>query len=163
VHGKGFKIYRSFGNVGKGCNVALHSWLSELEEYYNDPDNGHTLPDTIYYAIDGGSENANDTTVGMAELLVHWGLTKKVILTRLPPRPTHKDIDGEIGVIWKHNWKRNILPPQEQKEITLQAFQKSVSRGRVVDMIDIFAVPDYRGYLAKCVYLKRAYQYIGHR
>ena len=163
MHGKGFKVYRSFGNVGKGCNVAIHSWLTELDGWYNETVNGHTLPDTIYYAIDGGSENANDTTVGMAELLVCWGLTKKVVITRLPPGHTHNDIDGEFGVIWKHNWKKNILTPQEQKAITLNAFKKSKDRGRVVDMIDVFAVPDYRGYLARCVNLKRAYQYKGHR
>lgn len=84
-HGKNkFFMFRHFGNIGKGAsaNVAIHAWLRVLEMEIQA--NNGTLPDTIYHQIDGGSENANLTTLAIAELLVHRGLCKKVVLTRLP-------------------------------------------------------------------------------
>ena len=87
LHGKTFTLYRSFGNVGKGVNVAIHSWLFELEKIVNEKG---SLPDTIYMQIDGGPENANATMIGLAELLVHRGVTKRVYITRLPPGHTHE-------------------------------------------------------------------------
>jgi len=75
IHGKRFTLFRSFGNVGKGSNVAVYAWLRELEKIYIE--NGN-LPDDIYMQIDGGPENANAMTLGLAELMVHRGLTKRV-------------------------------------------------------------------------------------
>jgi hypothetical protein len=87
IHGKSFTLYRSFGNVGKGVNVAIHSWLLELEKVVNEKG---ALPDTVYMQVDGGPENANATMIGLAELLVHRGVTKRVYITRLPPGHTHE-------------------------------------------------------------------------
>jgi hypothetical protein len=73
--------------VKKGFNVAAYAWLSELEKEYKA--NGGSLPSTIYHQVDGGSENATAATIALAELLVHRGLTKKIVITRLPVGHTH--------------------------------------------------------------------------
>jgi len=36
------------------------------------------LPDILYFQIDDGGENANEILVGVAKLLIHWGLTKRI-------------------------------------------------------------------------------------
>ena len=79
-------MYRHFANVNKGVNVAIHCWLSELEYEYI---NRGRLPPVIYHQFDGGSENANALFIGVAEWLVLKGLTKKIVLTRLPVGHTH--------------------------------------------------------------------------
>jgi len=159
THHHSFTIFRSFGNVGKGTNVALHAWLVHLEDWFKS--NSNTLPDHIAYQVDGGPENASAIPIAMAELLVHWGLTKTVTITRLPPGHTHSDIDGMFGVIWSHNWRINILSPQQQKEATIAAFKKSQQRGKNVDVEDVFAVPDYRKYFSNCCFIKRAFHKLG--
>ena len=93
--GNTFHMFRSFCNIKTGTNVAIHSWLAVLE---NQLQSNGKLPDTIYHQIDGGSENANLATIAVAELLVYRGLTKKVVLTRLPVGHTHEDIDARFGV-----------------------------------------------------------------
>ena len=165
THGVGFTIFRSFGNVGKGNNTALHAWLTHLErEYIKRKEQGYsTLQDTIYYEIDGGSENANNVTLAAAEMLIAWGLAKKIVITRLPPGHTHEDIDGIFGVIWQHNWRKNIIKPQDQKKYTIAAFNKSIERGRKVDMVDVFAVPDYRAYFKPHTNVSRGFQSDGYR
>jgi hypothetical protein len=165
THGVGFTIFRSFGNVGKGNNVALHAWLTHLErEYFERKKLGYNaLQDTIFYEIDGGSENANNVTLAAAEMLIIWGLTKKVVITRLPPGHTHEDIDGQFGVIWQHNWRKNIISPQDQKKFTIEAFKRSIQRGKIVDMVDIFAVPNYRAYFKPHTNVSRGFQTDGHR
>jgi hypothetical protein len=155
THGYGHTIYRSFGNVGKGGNVAIHAWLSHLEKHYIEH---KRLPDTLYYQIDGGPENANDVTVGIASLLVYWGLTKNVYITRLPPGHTHNDIDGIFGVIWRFCWRQNILTPQDQFKYVMMSFASLRRRKAKVEMVDIFAVPDYWNYLKPHVYLKRVFK-----
>jgi len=155
THGKRFTIFRSFGNVGKGTNVAVYSWLRHLEiEYRRDG----KLPDTLFQQIDGGGENANEITIGMAELLVHWGLTKRVIITRLPVGHTHEDIDGMFGVIWQHNKMFNILTPQKQAFLTRKAFAHRIAKGFEVEVEDVFAVPDYRKYITPNSWLKRVFK-----
>ena len=138
THGHKFTLFRSFGNVGKGTNVAIYGWLRELEEMMTKEGK---LPPELFMQIDGmffpfsiippyqscchyyttintlpshpitphtrthpptphippptptpigGPENANAAFIAMAELLVHRGLTDRVILTRLPPGHTHE-------------------------------------------------------------------------
>ena len=70
VHGRRFTLFRSFGNVGKGTNVAIHAWLCELEQIYIEKGK---LPDDVYFQIDGGPENANAAILGLAELMLHRG------------------------------------------------------------------------------------------
>lgn len=96
-HGrKCFYMFRHFCNVSKGANIAIHTWLAafELEMQAN----GGKLPEIVYHQIDGGSENANLTTIAIAELMVYRGLCKKVVLTRLPVGHTHEDIDARFEV-----------------------------------------------------------------
>ena len=156
THGKRFTIYRTFGNVGKGTNVAVHAWLKHLEHVYKE--NGR-LPDTLFLQIDGGGENANSVFPGMAELLIHWGLTKRIVLTRLPVGHTHEDIDGKFGVIWNHNKMFNILTPQRQAFLTKLAFACLTSSGKFkVDVEDVYAVPDYRRYISPYAWLERVFK-----
>jgi hypothetical protein len=87
-HGRNtFKIYRYLGHVGKGANVAIFSWLMELEKEYREK---QRLPSTIYHQVDGGPENATVVMLAVAELLVHRGLTDKIVITRLPVGHTHE-------------------------------------------------------------------------
>jgi hypothetical protein len=58
------------------------------------------LPDTLYWQIDGGGENANATVIAYAELIVIKNLCKKIVITRLPVGHTHEDIDAVFGVLW---------------------------------------------------------------
>jgi len=51
VHGKQMHFFRHFGNVSKGPNIAIYSWLAALELEYKD--RGNRLPDTLYHQIDG--------------------------------------------------------------------------------------------------------------
>ena len=87
--------------------MAIHTWLMNLEDVYKRL--GNKLPDTVFAQIDGGSENANHVMKGVCELIVARGLTKRVVLTRLPPGHTHEDIDAVFGKIWKYLAKRTIL------------------------------------------------------
>lgn len=72
VHHKRIVFYRHFANVGKGPNIAIFAWLSELEKVVKaSPEK--KLPDTIYHQIDGGSENIAQTNIAIAEWLVAKG------------------------------------------------------------------------------------------
>ena len=101
-HGRKVSIFRTFENVGTGSNLAVHSILRVLENrYVSSPhrssallsvsifffrwiQDGGKLPDTIFIQIDGGGENTAKITLAMCEFLVAKGLTKKIILSRLP-------------------------------------------------------------------------------
>ena len=87
THGTRFTLFRTFGNVGKGTNVAVYAWLRELEKIVKDHG---CLPETLYMQIDGGPENANAMMIALAELLVHRRLCKRIYITRLPPGHTHE-------------------------------------------------------------------------
>jgi len=88
-HGaKNFTMYRSFGNIEGKFNLSAYCWLMELEKEYDA--NESRLQDVIYHQTDGGSENANWETLALAELLIIKGLTKKVVITRLPVGHTHE-------------------------------------------------------------------------
>ena len=58
------------------------------------------LPPTIFYQVDGGSENISKTVLYMCELLIVKRITKKIVLSRLMVGHTHCDIDGVFGRIW---------------------------------------------------------------
>jgi len=52
-----------------------------LNRYIQD---GGKLPNTIFIQIDGGGENTAKIALALYELLIAKGLTKKIIVTRLP-------------------------------------------------------------------------------
>jgi hypothetical protein len=146
-HGRQFSLYRTFSNISPDSNLAIHVWLSELQEVI---DREGRLPDTIFHQIDGGSENANRAHLAIAELLVAKRLCRKVVLTRLPPGHTHEDIDSKFGVIWKRCRNDHIRSPQEAAEMICGAFKKT-SDSLGVKVVDVFAVPDYWNYITKFV------------
>jgi hypothetical protein len=87
----------------------VHTFLVQLYDTYIKANN--KLQDVIYLQIDGGSENANKVILAICELLIARGLTKRIVLTRLPGGHTHEDIDGRFGVIWRDLLQRYINSP----------------------------------------------------
>ena len=145
-HGRNLTLYRTFNNIYNGANLSIHCWLLSLEEIYKS--NNDKLPDTIFCQIDGGSENANWVVKGICELLVARGLTKQVIMTRLPPGHTHEDIDAVFGTIWEHLKGRTIYSPQGYERALYVALRE---RNVDVKVIDILCVPDYKLYMKEYV------------
>lgn len=109
-HGDVFVIYRTFHNVRKDSNLAIHCLLLQLERRMEE--NNGKLPDTIFIQIDGGPENANVAFLALCELLVVKRLTKRIFLTRLPVGHTHEDIDSKFGLLWYFIRCITILVPQ---------------------------------------------------
>ena len=140
-HGRTLTLYRTFNNICNGSNLAIHTWLMNLEAIYAGLGR---LPDTVFAQIDGGSENANTTMKGICELLVARGLTNRVVLTRLPPGHTHEDIDAVFGKIWKYLAGRAIYTPQGYHRALVEALRK---RNIDITVVNILCVPDYRLYM----------------
>jgi hypothetical protein len=59
------------------------------------------LPETIFYQIDGGSENTAKAVMYFCELLIARRIVMRIVLTRLMVGHTHADIDAVFGQIWK--------------------------------------------------------------
>lgn len=140
AHGRTLDLYRSFPNLNKTCNLAIHSWLMTLEAEYKDKGK---LPDTIYHQIDGGSENTGKTVLAVSEMLVAKRLTKKVVLTRLPVGHTHEDIDAVFGVIWSKVMNHNVLSPEQYKRLLLLSGRE---KEKTVKVVDVWSVPNYIEY-----------------
>ena len=83
------------------------------------------LPDTLFFQIDGGSENANVYILAICELIVIKRLTKRIYLTRLPVGHTHEDIDAKFGYIWKKLRCVSILSSINQEILLKKIFEKS--------------------------------------
>lgn len=84
-HGRNFTVYRTFHNVINNANMQIHSLLMSLERVYEQRKKADkAFPATIYYQIDGGSENTAKAVYAMCELLVAKGLTKTIVISRLP-------------------------------------------------------------------------------
>lgn len=60
------------------------------------------LPETLYYQIDGGSENTARAVYFLCELIVARRLVKCIKLSRLMVGHTHCDIDAAFAKIWTH-------------------------------------------------------------
>jgi hypothetical protein len=94
MHGQFMKLYRTFAGIGAGANLSIYTFLASLDarlsaEIESKKERAR-LPHTIFYQIDGGSENANSDLLAICELIVARGLAHKVILTRLPVGHTHE-------------------------------------------------------------------------
>eukprot|EP01039_Chlorochromonas_danica_P012126 gene12126-13782_t len=142
-HGKKVSIFRTFENVGTGSNLAVHSMLRVLENRWIQDGK---LPDTIFIQIDGGGENTAKITLAMCEFLVAKGLTKKIILSRLPVGHTHEDIDAVFAHIWKKVQGKHCLTPQAYKRIVEVALTAAGRAERESQVYDLFAIPDYVKY-----------------
>jgi hypothetical protein len=81
------------------------------------------LPPTLFYQIDGGSENIAKSVLAMCELLVARRTFKKVVLARLPVGHTHEDIDSKFAKIWKAIRNQHVLTPQQYKTAINKALE----------------------------------------
>lgn len=99
------------------------------------------LPDTVYFQIDGGSENTAKAAIAICELLVARRVVKKLVLSRLPPGHTHEDIDQLFSIIWRHIQRRFVHTPQQYKE------NIKIALGQQCEVHDIFVVPDYESFV----------------
>jgi hypothetical protein len=141
-HGRNIKMYRTYHNVRNNANLSIHCFLKALEVIQNDPND--RIPDVVYYQVDGGSENVASHVYAMMALLVARGLTKKVVITRLPVGHTHEDIDSKFAFIWKRIRNNFVLTPLQYKT----AVEDCLSNERLkCEVVDIFAVPNYEKYI----------------
>ena len=143
MHGRSMRMYRTFHTVNNCSSLQLHSFLLALEEVKK---NEGRLPVTIYYQIDGGSENTAKCVVAMCELLVARRLTKKIVLTRLLVGHTHEDIDSKFGVLWRYLYKKPVHTPQEYKFHIEHALSLPHMDCKAKD---ILAIPDYKSLMDK--------------
>jgi hypothetical protein len=104
--------------------------------------------------MDGGSENANKYLLAFCELLIIVGLTDHIYLTRLPVGHTHEDIDGKFAKIWKCVRNEHIHSPQQYRkwiEVALTPKKLDVNKRMPVEIIDLFAIPDYKSFISDCI------------
>lgn len=102
------------------------------------------LPDTVYYQIDGGSENTARCWFALAELFVARRLCKRLVLTRLRSGHTHEDIDSRFGNLWKKIRNKYVYTPQEYQKYIVSALSTKKHQCKVEDLI---AIPDYKSLL----------------
>jgi hypothetical protein len=98
--------------------------------------------------VDGGSENTAKAALAVCELLVARRLTRRVVLTRLLVGHTHEDIDAIFALIWQFMKNKKALTPQAYARLVQLACRK---KAPVVDVKDIWAVPDYKAYFEKFI------------
>jgi len=70
-------------------------------------------------------------------------LTRKIVLTRLPVGHTHEDIDAIFALIWQFMKNKEVMTPQVYASFVAMACR---NKAPVVDVIDLWAVPDYMDY-----------------
>jgi len=138
--------YRTFHTVANSSSLQLHCFLLALEEVYKTENN--RLPDTIFYQIDGGSENTAKCVLAMCELIVARRLTKKIILTRLPVGHTHEDIDSKFGTLWRFIRSKHVYTPQEYESHIVAALNRDKLPCTVED---IFVTPNYKKLLGPLI------------
>lgn len=140
-HGRNIKMYRTYHNVQHNANMSIHCLLKALEATVAEEGR---IPDVVYYQVDGGSENTADHVFGIAALLIARGLTKKVVISRLPVGHTHEDIDSKFAFIWRRVRNCFVLTPLAYKA----AIEDSLSNDRThCEVVDIWAVPNYEKYI----------------
>lgn len=83
-HGQEFVIYRTYDNIRKDACLGIHCFLLQLEtRMERDAKLGRKFPETLYFQMDGGSENSNKTTLLIMSLLVAHRVFKTVLMTRI--------------------------------------------------------------------------------
>lgn len=70
-------------------------------------------------------------------------LTRHIVLTRLLVGHTHEDIDAIFAIIWQHMKNNTAMTPQTYATLVAHACRNKAS---VVDVKDLWAVPDYQTY-----------------
>lgn len=147
-HGRGLTLYRTFHNVSNGGNLQIHTFLLTLEQVLKDEGK---LPDTVFYQIDGGSENTSKTVLLLCELLIVRGLTKKIVLTRLMVGHTHSDIDAVFGRLWTAIRNCHVHTQEAYRDRIIEALSTEKYDAEVVD---IYSVPDYDAILLPFIDVK---------
>ncbi len=112
--------------------------------------NNGCLPEKLYYQIDGGSENTAKTMLAVAELLVARRIVGHLELTRLPVGHTHEDIDSKFAKIWVSLRRQHVATMSAYSKLITEALQGDDSK-LPVEVVDIFAVPDYATCLEPCM------------
>lgn len=96
-HGRFVMFCRTFHNISNGANAQIHSFLTYLELIIK---REGKLPHTIFFQIDGGSENIAKSVLVLCELIIAKSLCAKIVLSRLMVGHTHSDNDAIFGRIW---------------------------------------------------------------
>jgi hypothetical protein len=86
--------------------------------------------------------------LAICELLVAKRLTRKVVLTRLLVGHTHEDIDAIFALIWQYLKNKKAMSPQIYAYFVSLACKNKAPE---VDVIDLWAVPDYMEYFKDCI------------
>ena len=93
--------------------------------------------------MDGGSENTAKAALAICELLVARRITRRIVLSRLLVGHTHEDIDAIFAIIWQFLKNKKVMTPQIYANLLAFACRK---KAKSVDVIDLWAVPDYQAY-----------------
>ena len=139
-------IYRTLDFVpSKSPNMSIHCILDRIQNFKR---RHNRLPEEVYVQLDGGSEFANETLLGLLELLVAKRIIRLIYYTRLPVGHTHSDIDAIFGVIWRkiYNSPCDTLSGYKRK-VTL-AFN---AEGMSPELIDVYLLPDYVSVIGECI------------
>jgi hypothetical protein len=80
----------------------------------------------------------------MMELVIARGLTKKIVITRLPVGHTHEDIDSKFALVWKKVRNQFVLSPVKYAQLITSAL---TTAKLPCNVHDIFIVPDYTAYI----------------
>lgn len=87
-------------------------------------------------------------SLAICELLVAKRLTRKIVFTRLPVGHTHEDIDAIFALIWEFMKNKKVLTPQIYASFVAMACGRKAPE---VDIIDLWAVPDYEKYFTNFI------------
>jgi len=86
----------------------------------------------------------------VCEFLVAKNIVRKIVLSRLIVGHTHEDIDSKFGVVWKHIRNKMVATPQQYKSALEKCLKKKDSNN-FIEVIDLFAIPDYVNYFEDCL------------
>ena len=75
-------------------------------------------------------------------------LTRRIVLTRLLVGHTREDIDAIFALIWQFMKNKKALSPQVYASLLAMACANKAPK---VDVVDIWAVPDYQEYFDKFI------------
>lgn len=141
-------MFRNFANIRKGSNLTIFCILRMIAKW-QELHPKKKYPDEIYIQIDGGAENANKCVPALCEYLVAKGITKRIVLTRLPVGHTHEDIDACFGVIYEWFKTKSIYTPQQYKHDLEESLRMNKN---VPEVEDIFVIPDYKKVIMYNIY-----------
>ena len=86
----------------------------------------------------------------MDELLVARRIVGHLVLTRLPIGHTHEDIDSKFAKIWVALRRQHVATMSAYAKLIREALRSDDSK-LPVEVVDIFAVPDYVSCFESCI------------